>query len=349
MSNLTADLEFQKEILPGVSRTFALTIPQLPPQIQDAVANAYLLCRIADTIEDTTLLNTEQKEKFHEQFIRVVCGDETAKSFAQELTTALKSYSHQDELKLIENSTKVINITHSFTPTQRQALERCVKIMSEGMEFFERQEDLAKKENRYGVATMADMDKYCYYVAGVVGEMLTDLFCDYSEEINGNKEQLDKLAVSFGQGLQMTNILKDIWDDQERDTCWLPREIFAKHNFDLSRLKCNDLDAGFEKGLEELLAIAHYHLHNALKYTLLMPKQEVGIRRFCLWAIGMAVLTLRKLSSNKNFSDSSQVKISRNSVKATIAVSNICVKQDKILKILFSLISSKIPKDKNLN
>ena len=354
MSNLTADLEFQKEILPGVSRTFALTIPQLPPQIQDAVANAYLLCRIADTIEDTTLLSTAQKEKFHEQFIRVVCGDETAQLFAQELTSALNGYSHQDELKLIENSTKVINITHSFTPTQRQALERCVRIMSEGMEFFERQEEIAKQDNSYGVATMADMDKYCYYVAGVVGEMLTDLFCDYSQEINSKKQQLDKLAVSFGQGLQMTNILKDIWDDQERDTCWLPREIFAKHGFNLERLKVNDLSLidennGFEKGLEELLAIAHHHLSNALEYTLLIPRSEVGIRRFCLWAIGMAVLTLRKLSNNKNFSDSDQVKISRNSVKATIAVSNICVKQDKILKVLFSLISSKIPKDKTLN
>ncbi len=348
MSNLTADLQFQKEILPGVSRTFALTIPQLPPQIQDAVANAYLLCRIADTIEDTTLLNTEQKEKFHEQFIRVVCGEEEAKSFAQELTSALSGYSHQDELRLIENSVKVIHITHSFTPSQRQALERCVKVMSEGMEFFEQQEELSKQEeSNYGVATMSDMDKYCYYVAGVVGEMLTDLFCDYSQQINQKREQLSKLAVSFGQGLQMTNILKDIWDDQERDTCWLPREIFSKHGFDLSRLKQNNLDINFEKGLEELLAIAHQHLKNALEYTLLIPRNEIGIRRFCLWAIGMAVLTLRKLSNNKDFSDSSQVKISRNSVKATILISNTFVKQDRILKLLFSLISRAIPKDKS--
>ncbi|THB75108.1 MAG: phytoene/squalene synthase family protein [Gammaproteobacteria bacterium] len=349
MSNLTADLEFQKEILPGVSRTFALTIPQLPAKIQDAVANAYLLCRIADTIEDTTLLSTEQKEKYHEQFIHVVCGEESAQQFAQKLTVSLDGYSHQDELRLIENSEKVINITHSFTPTQRQALERCIKIMSEGMEFFERQEEISIQNNTYGVATMTDMDKYCYYVAGVVGEMLTDLFCDYSKRINSKRKQLSKLAVSFGQGLQMTNILKDIWDDQQRNTCWLPREIFAKHGFDLSRLKDNDIDKNFEKGLERLLAVAHHHLSNALEYTLLIPAEEVGIRRFCLWAIGMAVLTLRKLSNNKDFSDSRQVKISRNSVKATILVSNTFVKQDKILKILFRLISRSIPQDNSLN
>ena len=47
-----ADLAWQHATLQEVSRTFALTIPQLPPGLRDVVGNAYLLCRIADTIED---------------------------------------------------------------------------------------------------------------------------------------------------------------------------------------------------------------------------------------------------------------------------------------------------------
>ncbi|HEY5567564.1 MAG TPA: squalene/phytoene synthase family protein, partial [Gammaproteobacteria bacterium] len=46
------DLEYQASILPGVSRTFALTIPVLPDRLAEVVTNAYLLCRLADTIED---------------------------------------------------------------------------------------------------------------------------------------------------------------------------------------------------------------------------------------------------------------------------------------------------------
>jgi farnesyl-diphosphate farnesyltransferase len=42
----------QDQLLPGVSRTFALTIPQLPDALRPVVTNAYLLCRTADTIED---------------------------------------------------------------------------------------------------------------------------------------------------------------------------------------------------------------------------------------------------------------------------------------------------------
>ena len=42
----------QQEHLAKVSRTFALTIPLLPTELIDYISNAYLLCRIADTIED---------------------------------------------------------------------------------------------------------------------------------------------------------------------------------------------------------------------------------------------------------------------------------------------------------
>jgi hypothetical protein len=52
-----------------------------------------------------------------------------------------------------------------------------------------------------------------------VGEMLTDLFCDYSPEIVQHKLQLQSLAVSFGQALQMTNIIKDILEKRQRGAC----------------------------------------------------------------------------------------------------------------------------------
>ncbi|MGH8145359.1 MAG: squalene/phytoene synthase family protein [Rhodanobacteraceae bacterium] len=40
----------QNRILSAVSRTFALTIPQLDPALRNVIANAYLLCRIADGV-----------------------------------------------------------------------------------------------------------------------------------------------------------------------------------------------------------------------------------------------------------------------------------------------------------
>ena len=53
------DEAYQNEILQHVSRTFALTIPELPDPLNKVVANAYLLCRIADTIEDDKSMAAE--------------------------------------------------------------------------------------------------------------------------------------------------------------------------------------------------------------------------------------------------------------------------------------------------
>ena len=52
-----SDDEFQSDMLKRVSRTFALTIPQLPSTLCKVVSNAYLLCRIVDTIEDDPLIS----------------------------------------------------------------------------------------------------------------------------------------------------------------------------------------------------------------------------------------------------------------------------------------------------
>lgn len=342
MPNLTTpdDVRYQEYILQGVSRTFALTIPQLPPSLRQVIGNAYLLCRIIDTVEDDNALTSEQTRKLAEMFTDVVSGDKTAETFSEALYPLLSAHTIPAEHDLIKNTPAVIRITHSFNPTQRQALERCVCIMGQGMAKYQEAESLAGLEN------LAAMDLYCYHVAGVVGEMLTELFCDYSPEINQNKPALMQLAVSFGQGLQMTNILKDIWEDRKRGACWLPRDIFLKEGFDLNNLQPGCADQGFYSGLGILIGIAKSHLHNALTYTCLIPPSEIGIRRFCLWAIGMAVLTLNKINRKRNFNEGSQVKISRKSVKASILITSLLAKQDWALQKMFVLASRGLPETK---
>jgi farnesyl-diphosphate farnesyltransferase len=191
-----------------------------------------------------------------------------------------------------------------------------------------------------GVKTMVDMDNYCYYVAGCVGEMLAKLFCHYSADIDIHKEELLKLSVSFGQGLQMTNILKDIWDDANRNVCWLPQDIFTETGFELKNLTPETNDENFRLGLEHLIGIAEEHLHNALRYTQLLPRNEVGIRNFCLWAIGMAVLTLKNIKKNLHFNDSDQVKITRKDVKKTILACKLSARSNTLLSLLYNFSSS---------
>jgi len=57
----SADSKFCSDMLPRVSRTFAICIRLLPADLEHSVLIAYLLCRVADTIEDTTGLNSAEK------------------------------------------------------------------------------------------------------------------------------------------------------------------------------------------------------------------------------------------------------------------------------------------------
>lgn len=337
----TSDLEYQENILQEVSRTFALTIPQLPMDLPRVVGNAYLLCRIADTIEDDPSLDADLKRHFSESFIQVIGGDLSARSFADELHPLLSDSMLDAEKDLIGHTERVIRITHGFSERQRGALARCIRIMSRGMADFQQNKTLG------GLADLAQMDRYCYCVAGVVGEMLTELFCDYSPEIDAHRSELQKLAVSFGQGLQMTNILKDIWEDRARGACWLPRDVFQRVGFNLDGLAEDYEREKFSLGLSQLIGVARLHLQNALGYTLLIPGHEVGIRRFCLWALGMAVLTLRKVHANRDFTSGQQVKISRRSVKSVVLVSNLSVSNDTLLKLLFDGFTRSLPVAEN--
>lgn len=333
--NLT-DNELQAVLLEGVSRTFALTIPQLPAALYPAVANAYLLCRIVDTIEDEVSLSAAQKKFFCGTFIKVVKTGQKAQTFSNQLASLLSEQTIPAEHSLIQLTPRVIAITHRFDKVQIEALATCVEVMAQGMPIFQ------ALDLRAGLKTMTDMDNYCYYVAGCVGEMLAKLFCHYSPEIAAHEKELLRLSVSFGQGLQMTNILKDIWDDAQRGVCWLPQDIFTETGFDLKTLSPETNDENFRRGLEHLISIAHQHLENALRYTLLIPAHETGIRKFCLWALGMAVLTLKKIKKNLNFNQSTQVKITRNNVKTTILVTKLTVRSDFLLSYLFNFVSKEL-------
>jgi 4,4'-diapophytoene synthase len=334
---LESDEAYQEQALPGVSRTFALTIPELPGQLRGVVTNAYLLCRIADTIEDDGELSAAEKQRLHEQFVAVVAGQDDAERFAQTVAPLLSAQALTAERELIRNTGRVVHVTHSFNHAQRRALERCVRIMCEGMPGYQRNKSLA------GLPSLAELDNYCYYVAGVVGEMLTELFCDYSPAIARQHDALLRHAVRFGQGLQMTNILKDVWEDRRTDTCWLPRDVFQRAGFDLSDLEPGAYVEAFGAGMSELIGVAHAHLRHALEYTLLIPRRETGVRRFCLWAIGLAVLTLRKLYRNPAFTAGRDVKVSRRTVRATVLTSSLAARSNKTISLLFEFAARGLP------
>jgi farnesyl-diphosphate farnesyltransferase len=337
MDPVISDAAYQDQVLPHVSRTFALTIPQLPAALRIPVTNAYLLCRIADTIEDEPALSPTETLAFMQRFMGALAGRGDSQALGFELAKRLSDRTLPTERDLVSNLQRVINVTSALNTPQRAAIYRCVELMCYGMPRFQSTASLR------GLARLSDLNDYCYYVAGVVGDMLTELFCDYSPVIARRRAGLSSLAVSFAQGLQMTNILKDVWEDRSRGACWLPQEVFSRRGVDLARLTPVPFDPRFAAGMRELVAVAHGHLRNALEYTLLIPGNEGGIRRFCLWAIGLAVLTLQKINRNPEFTAGVQVKVSRRAVALTRISTDFALRNDWLLRRLFARAARGLP------
>jgi farnesyl-diphosphate farnesyltransferase len=337
MDSVSSDEVYQDQILPHVSRTFALTIPQLPLGLRSAVTNAYLLCRIADTIEDEPALSPPETLAFLQRFSAIVAGQGDSCVLAREIEQRLSDRTLATERELVGNMGRVLGVLARLNPAQRAAIQRCVELMCYGMPRFQFSASLK------GLARSTDLDDYCYYVAGVVGEMLTELFCDYSPQIARHRPALSAIAASFAQGLQMTNILKDVWEDRSRGACWLPQEVFTRHGIDLAQLSSEPHDPRFGAGFLELVGVAHAHLRNALDYTLLIPAKEMGIRRFCLWAIGLAVLTLRKIEGNPRFTAGAQVKVKRSTVAMIRLLTDVAGRSDWMLRRLFAQAARGLP------
>lgn len=310
------DLAYQRAILASVSRTFALTIPLLPSAMEVVVGNTYLLCRIVDTIEDAPELSPSTKQELSALFLEAVLGSIPVASFVKPCLTALKTHSNVDELDLISHTPIVLRILHTFTSKDQAAIGRCVSIMSEGMSYFH------KRQSTAGLKDLAEFEKYCYVVAGVVGELLTTIFSQHSTEFAKKIAGHEHLAIDFGQALQMTNILKDSPEDRARGVSWMPADITQT----------------------SMLAIAYKKLQSSLNYILLIPKSEKGLRQFCFLAFGLAVMTLEKIITREQVNQQAPVKLSRNTVWSFYGFTKIAAGNDLLLKIFFHIASRKLSK-----
>ncbi len=77
--------------------------------------------------------------------------------------------------------------------------------------------------------TFADLYRYCYLVASVVGLVCIRIF--------GYKDlRAEKLAEETGIAFQLTNILRDVAEDAARNRVYLPLKNLAQHDVSLDML-----------------------------------------------------------------------------------------------------------------
>jgi farnesyl-diphosphate farnesyltransferase len=183
---------------------------------------------------------------------------------------------------------------------QREAIRPHVLEMSAGMRLTCARADAAG--GALQLHDVPDLERYCYYVAGTVGGLLTSLFAPTVPELSkASRAGVTERAVSFGIGLQLVNIVKDVAEDFERGICFLPQSVADRHGLPLAGvLDAGSRDAGLAV-VHELCATARKHLTRAREYVALWPGSEAyAVRLFCAVPLALALATLREVESGSD-------------------------------------------------
>jgi farnesyl-diphosphate farnesyltransferase len=307
------DAEYCSQMLGQVSRTFAPTIRMLPKRLFLPVTVAYLLCRIADTVEDEVTIATEDKENLLLTYADIFKqGDAVHKENFLQGVAVIPD--HNADVELTKNLTRVLNVYNTFHPEVQKMISTWVIEMTMGMKKYAQSSAQRKKQF---LKSMKELDEYMYYVAGTVGHMLTSLFTYFSKKITpAISKKLEIFSESFGKGLQLVNIIRDMAGDLKRGQSYIPDEILHKYALTRQSIFESNNRGNAEQLFDELIETAVDHLDQALVYILNIPKEETRIRIFCLLPLFWAMQTLSVIHENSlNLLQAEKVKISRKVIR----------------------------------
>jgi farnesyl-diphosphate farnesyltransferase len=308
---LENDWAYCEQALIDVSRTFSKPIQLLPEQLRIALTCGYLLCRIVDTVEDHPSWSGRRRDELFSRFIEVLDGEYSAEVFGQTLSDV------DDEgpaLRLSRSMPRVMRVFAQQSPRTREATVRWVSEMANGMRLYCRRD---RGSVPGAIDTVPDLERYCYFVAGTVGHLITDLFSDFMGASSTPLEhELRARCESFGVGLQLVNILKDVADDFSRQgRCYVPRQLCRAQGLEPEQLFFPEHRVRAHRALAPAFECASRHLDAALEYALLIPAERGQLRLFCLLPLWMALETLVALAGNDAlFLPDQPIKISREAV-----------------------------------
>ncbi|MEK4523532.1 phytoene/squalene synthase family protein [Psychrobacillus sp. FSL W7-1457] len=254
------------DMLKKTSRTFYIPITFLEPTLKKAVASAYLCMRAIDEIEDHETLDALVKQHLLFETSKMLVNGFDKKGY--ELLVA----PYQEQLPAV--SLRLGDWLEICPTDLAETVKTYTAEMAEGMAKW--------VEKEWQVKTKEDLDEYTYYVAGLVGVMLSDLW-KWNADIETDRD----LAVAYGRGLQAVNILRNKDEDKERGVQFFPE--------------------GWTRA--DMFEYAEDNLSKADEYIKSINRKSILL--FCKLPLALAHKTLKALKSGKE-------KMSRSEVEETV-------------------------------
>lgn len=324
---------YLEEKLQLVSRSFALVVPSLELPLRHYLATAYLLCRVVDNIEDSGQDDMWKLERFGE-FSRLLGEPQRAEE-------VLANWQEAEWPELTESERSMMGVAEGLPlwqifadmPPDTQATCRFwIGIMTEGMKQLSDSERAPSIVTRNGFQILespAAYNRYCYYVAGTVGHLVTELVIIHYHLAQDTASELRSRAEACGRALQKTNIVKDFYEDIERGISYLPDTWLAQADYSPLGLR-----GAPPEWTEIVLNDVLDELQIATDYLVALPYSAQGYRRAALLCLLPAYQTLLAAAQQQDllFTRKHFVKISRAAMAQCLADSEAMLHDNGLLE-----------------
>lgn len=294
------------QMLESVSRTFALSIKNLPRKLQKQVGLAYLLFRVSDTIEDHPYIEVSRKIELLELWADVLEGHQGSKTFISSISDLDSS---DPEVYVVQHADGLMDYLFTLPPDLQEMLTNRVKRSTLGMARWQRQGPF--------VETVEELDDYMHQVAGRVGYLMTDIYAWYSPAFANRKEELMPLSREIGLGLQTVNVIRGLRKDYERGWVFVPGTYLSQEGLSRDQFFDQGNEAKAINIVNKLAEKAEKHLSYGLTYTSAFPRYQYRVRLASIWPLFFAIKTLA-ISRNNLEVIRNEVKITRKDVKTII-------------------------------
>jgi len=310
------DLDYCYEAVGDVSRTFALTVAELDEPMSSDICVGYLLCRVADTVEDASHIPPADQSALLATFSDVLDPDDetTAAEFRADVDEWIPENPDAD-WDVVASTPRVVSAFDGLDPSSQAAIRPPVRELVDGMAMFV---DRYADAGGLRLETFDELEEYCWYAAGTVGTLVTGLL---SRNVDDSvRETLQNNARSFAMLLQLVNVTKDVVTDyEEEDNVYLPQELLEAEDLEPSDIPDERNSEAFVPVVGRVRERAESYLNGAQAWLDAMP--EIRGNTLSAWAIPflLAVATLRELEDRpEDVIREGDVKVSRSEVHALL-------------------------------
>lgn len=305
------------QLLKGTARSLYLSARLLPAKIRGAFSIAYLLCRYADTIADTSLLPADKRLYWVALFPECVAKEDI--SILATLTHHIaNSQQNIYETQLLQNLPRCLQAYGKLPQPQKELILQVVNAVCQGMEIDLQTFPNEKSGQVEAFTTPEELENYCHLMGGAPGVFWSRLLVDM-KAVRCKPDVFLSLGQDIGDALQIVNILRDLPRDLRIGRCYIPLDDLVEEGIVASDLLKPQFAAQFEPVKRKWIAWARQKLLSAGNYFEGIGLMQLRNRAAVAWPVLWAADTLNLLEKENNLLDPSvHVKIERSRIYSTM-------------------------------